>query len=224
MHPTPMRHPSPRPALAVALLVALAVAGAGCSVLPKREPTQVFAPSSGPVVAGADWPTVSWALLVAKPSAGQQIDSERIGVRPGDGAVQVYHAASWSDPATDLVQTALVRGFEDSGKILAVARPGSGVHGDYSLQTEVRSFTSVYEGGTPQAVVEVYARLVHPADGGVVGAQLFREVEPAAGTDVAQVVDAFSRALNRTRDRMIGWTLQTGQAHEARASAAPPKP
>ena len=210
-----MRKPNPSPARAIGLLAALAIVGAGCSVLPERVPTQVFAPTHAPVAVGADWPAVDWALLVAKPSASQQIDSERIGVRPDDAAVQVYQAASWSDPATDLVQTALVRGFQDSGRILAVARPGSGVRGDYSLQTEVRSFTSVYAGGTPQAVVEIHARLVHPADGRVVAAQLFREVEPAAGTDVAQVVGAFSRALDRTRDRMIGWTLTAGQAHAA---------
>jgi cholesterol transport system auxiliary component len=210
-----MRKPNPRNALAFVVLGVVAAAGVGCSVLPKREPTQVFAPVLSPVATAADWPTVSWSLLVTKPNASQQLDSERIGVRPGPGSVQVYNAASWSDPATELIQTALLRGFEDSGKILAVARPGSGVHGDYSLQSEVRSFTSVYQDGRPQAVVEVYARLVHSADGGVVGAQLFREVEPAAGADVAQVVEAFSRALDRSRDRMIGWTLQTGQAHEA---------
>lgn len=204
-----------------AALVLLAAALAGCSVLPKREPTQVYVPAASPVAVGADWPAVRWSLLVAKPGASQQLDTERIAVRPGPGAVQVYQASSWADPATELVQTALVRGFEDSGKILAVARPGSGVHGDYSLQSELRSFTSVYEGGQPQAVVEVYARLVHAADGSVVAAQLFREAEPAAGTEVPQVVEAFGRALDRTRDRMIGWTLATGEAHEARTAKDP---
>ena len=201
-----------------AALVLLGAALAGFSVLPKREPTQVFAPPSSPVTVAADWPTVSWSLLVAKPGASQRLDSERIAVRPDAGAVQVYQAASWVDPAPELLQTALVRGFEDSGRIIAVARPGGGVHGDYALQSEVRNFTSIYEGGQPQAVVEVYAKLVHAADGGVVAAQLFREVEPAGGTDVAQVVQAFGRALDRTRDRMIGWTLAAGQAHEARAN------
>jgi cholesterol transport system auxiliary component len=212
----------PRSSAAALLAIALLASPLpGCGVLPKREPVQVFAPTAAPVAVGSDWPAVSWSLLVAKPSASQQLDSERIAVRPGPGAVQVYQAASWADPAPELLQTALVRGFEDSGKILAIARPGSGVHGDYSLQSEVRSFTSVYEGDQPQAVVEVYARLVHAADGNVVAARLFREAEPAAGTDVPQVVEAFGRALDRTRDGIIGWTLATGQAHEARMAKDP---
>ena len=204
-----------KPIRNAAAAAALALLASGCSVLTEREPTQVFAPSHAPVAVGADWPTVEWSLLVAKPGASQQIDSERIAVRPDTGAVQVYHAASWSDPATELVQTALVRGFEDSGKILAVSRPGSGARGDFSLQSELRNFTSIYEGGRPQAVVELHVRLVRAVDGRVVAAQLFREVEPAADTEVASVVDAFARALDRSRDRVIGWTLAQGQVHAA---------
>ena len=193
---------------------------AACSVLPKREPIQVFALTPSPVDVGAGWPAVTWSLLVGKPGASQQLDTERIAVRPGAGAVQVYQGASWADPATELVQTALVRGFEDSGKILAVARPGAGTRGDYSLQSELRSFTAVYDGERPQAVVELYVRLVRTVDGRVVAAQLFRDVEPAAGEDVGQVVDAFSRALDRSRDRVIGWTLAQGQSHAGALDAA----
>lgn len=206
-----MRKPI-RNTLAAAALVLLAGA---CSVLPKREPIQVFAPTHGPVTVAAEWPTVSWSLLVAEPSGSQQFKSERIAVRPGPGTMQVYQSSSWTDPPTELVQTALVRGFEDSKKILAVSRPGSGARGDYSLQSELRSFTSVYEGGQPQAVVELHVRLVRSVDGRVVAAQLMREAEPAADTEIASVVQAFSRALDRSRDRVIGWTLAQGQAHAA---------
>ena len=207
--------PTPSPSR-LAILAVLVAALAGCSVLPKREPIQVYEPQRTPQQAQADWPSVDWALLVAKPAAGQQLDSERITVRPDAGAVQVYQAAAWSDPAPELLQTALVRGFQDSGRILAVARPGSGVHGDYSLQSDLRAFESVYEGGTPRAVIEIHARLVHPADGSVVAARTFREVEPAAGTEVPEVVAAFSRALDRVRGQVIGWTLVEGQRHRAK--------
>ena len=114
-----------------------------------------------------------------------------------------------------------MRRFEDSGKILAVSRPGSGARGDFSLQSELRNFTSIYDGGQPRAVVELHVRLVRSVDGRVVAAHLFREVEPAAGTEVASVVESFARALDRTRDRMIGWTLATGEAHEARRAKDP---
>ena len=37
----------------------------------------------------------------------QQLDSDRITVRPAPGTIQVYKGASWSDAPPDLVQTAL---------------------------------------------------------------------------------------------------------------------
>lgn len=197
------------PAVMLALL-------AGCSVLPKREPIKIYEPTHSHEPASADWPSVRWSLLVAKPSASQVLDSERISVRPASGSVQVYKAASWSDTAPELVQASLLRSFEESQKILAVARPGSGVHGDYSLQMDLRSFESVYEGATPQAVIEWRLRLVHIVDGGVIAARTLREVEPAASEEVPDVVAAFSRALDRASTETVGWTLAQGEAHEAR--------
>jgi cholesterol transport system auxiliary component len=186
-----------------------------CSILPEREPTQVYEPTFGSAPADPSWPTANWSLIVAKPNASQMLGSDRITVRPSPGAVQVYKSASWTDPVPDMLQTALIRRFEDSAKILSVARPGSGVSGEYQLMTEIRSFDSVYVGGGPQAVIDVYAKLVHTSDGNVVAARSFRESEPAAGTGVEAVVDAFSRALDRTTTQLVGWTLAGGNRHEA---------
>ncbi|OZB72497.1 MAG: hypothetical protein B7X33_01625 [Lysobacterales bacterium 13-68-4] len=36
--------------------------------------------------------------------------------------MEVYRGATWSQPATDMLEDALLRGFEDSGRIGAVAR------------------------------------------------------------------------------------------------------
>ena len=192
---------------------------AGCGILPKREPTQLFEPARPALATHADWPQANWSLLIAKPAAGQLLDNDRIAVRPSPGAISVYKGAAWSDPAPELVQTALLRSFEDSQKILSVSRPGAGVRGEYQLQTDLRTFESIYEGASPQVVVELYAKLIHTADGQVVAARVFRETEPAAGVEVGPVVDAFSRALDRVTGQVTGWTLAEGNRQE-RSSAA----
>ena len=94
-----------------------------------------------------------------------------------------------------------------------------GVRGEYQLQTDLRTFESIYEGASPQVVVELYAKLIHTADGQVVAARVFRETEPAAGVEVGPVVDAFSRALDRVTGQVTGWTLAEGNRQE-RSSAA----
>jgi cholesterol transport system auxiliary component len=196
---------------AVAAAVALTVVAA-CGVIPKREPVAIFEPGRATGAAHAEWPQVQWSLLVAKPAASAMLDSDRIAVRPEAGVITVYKASAWTDPAPELVQSALVRRFEDSGKILSVARPGSGVRGAYTLQTELRVFESVYvSAGRPEAQVEIYAKLVKASTGEVVAARTFRDTEAASSENVGSVVDAFGVALGRATDQIVGWTLASGK-------------
>ncbi len=65
-------------------------------------------------------------------------------------------------------------------------------------------------------MIEVNAKLLHSQDQAVVGSRTFRQVQPAAGTDVALVADAFSQALGTATRDIAGWVLVTGQSHEAR--------
>lgn len=197
--------------------VALAfTALAACGLVPKREPTSLFEPARPANVQAADWPSANWSLLVAKPAASALLDNDRIAVRPSTGEITVYKAAAWTDPAPDLVQSALLRRFEDSGRILTVSRPGAGVRGEFQLQTDLRAFESVYVNGVPQAQVEIYAKLVHTVDGSVVAARSFRHVESAASEGVGAVVDAFGAALGRATGEIAGWTLAAGAQHESR--------
>jgi cholesterol transport system auxiliary component len=208
---------APRALALLALAPALLLAA--CGVIPKREPTAMFEPARAAPVQHADWPVANWSLLVARPIATGMVDSDRIVVRPANGDLTVYKSAAWTGTTPELVQDALLHRFEDSGKILSVARPGSGVRGEYQLQTELREFESVYVGtNAAEARIEIYAKLVHSADGEVVAARSFRETEAAASENIGSVVDAFGLALGRASDQVAGWALQAGNGHEARPS------
>jgi cholesterol transport system auxiliary component len=199
--------------LAALLAVCAAATIAACGVLPKREPTAIFEPARASAAPDAAWPQANWALLVNKPVASALLDNDRIAVRPAEGQITVYKSAAWTDTAPDLVQSALLRRFEDSGRILSVARPGGGVRGDYQLQTELRAFESVYTSpGRPEVRVEIYAKLVSSADGAVVAARAFRQVAEPASEDIGSVADAFGAALSRASDEIVGWTLASGNA------------
>jgi cholesterol transport system auxiliary component len=192
--------------LAAALL---ATSLGACSILGGAEPIRILDPGAK-VAPSADWPQARWSLLVLRPIASQALDTERIVVRPAPGALQVYKGAAWSDTAPDLVQTSLVRAFEDSGRILSVARPGGAVRGDYQLTSELRAFDSIYDGAMPDAVIELHVRLVRVTDGKAVAARTFRVSEGAAGTDIDTVSAAFSRALAKLDGEVVAWTLAEG--------------
>ncbi|WP_273080848.1 ABC-type transport auxiliary lipoprotein family protein [Stenotrophomonas nitritireducens] len=187
---------------------------AGCSVLASgdRHPITIYAPQAR-ISADPSWPQVDWQLAIAKPAAARLVDSPRINVRPTPGELEVYRGATWSQPATDMLEDALLRGFEDSGRIGAVARIATGIRSDYKLAIDLRRFESDYAGNErPAATIELNAKLIHSLDQRVVAARTFLVAEPAADTEVGSVTAAFETALNRTVTDLVGWTLATGQA------------
>lgn len=206
-----------------ALALALALpALAGCALLGASNgpPATLYAPDPR-VPADPAWPTVRWQLALAAPSAASMTDGLRIAVRPTPHELQVYKGAGWAKRPSDMLEDALLRALEDSGRIPAVARRGSGVNADYRLVLDLRRFESDYAGNAvPAAVVEVNAKLLHARDAQVVAARTFVHAAPAASPAVPDVVAAFERSLVAVTGELAGWVLASGEAHE-RAHPAP---
>lgn len=198
-----------RPLLPIALIAALG----GCSLLGSNERSAVTIYS--PVVriqADPSWPTVDWQLVLVKPSAARVVDSPRINVRPTPSELEIYKGASWAQPATDIIEDTLLRGFEDSGRLRGVARTAAGIRADYKLATDIRRFESDYQGqATPTVVIEVNAKLIHTTDQRVVADRTFRQAQPVGSTDVPAVAAAFERGLQQLAQDVVGWTLVNGQ-------------
>lgn len=200
----------PRLLLPAGLMVALGA----CSLLGSNERSAVTIYS--PVVRiqpDAAWPKVDWQLVLVKSTAARVVDSPRINVRPHPGELEVYKGVSWAQPATDMVDDALVRAFEDSGRIAGVARATTGIRADYKLALDVRRFESDYRGqATPTALIEINAKLIHVIDQRVVADRTFRQEQPVPSTSTADVAQAFEKGLQAVTTELVGWTLVTGQA------------
>lgn len=197
----------------IALLPALAFALAGCVLSgPQRDPVTLYAPQ---LAAQPDpsWPHADWQLAVAPVSGTRLVDSARIGVRPVPGELQVYRGAAWAQPATDMVESSVLRALEESGKLAGVGRLATGLRADYRLLMDVRRFEADYGGGSvPAATIEISATLLGNHDQRSVARRTFTRVQPAAATDVASVAHAFDQALAAVSTDIAGWTLVHGQA------------
>lgn len=189
-----------------------------CSILSptQRDPVTVYAPEVR-ITPDPAWPKVDWQLTVLKPSAARVVDSPRINVRPVPGELQVYRGVIWSQSATELVESAVLRTFEDSGRIAAVARPSAGIRADYRLLMDLRRFESDYAGqALPSATIEISAMLMDSRDQRVVASRTFLAQKPAATTDTAQVAAAFEQSLAGITREIVGWTLESGQQDRLR--------
>lgn len=216
-----MTRPRPLHArFARAVLVATLLGAAGCASLlgGGSGDTSIYAPMPAARPDPA-WPSVPWQLILSATSVSPVTDSQRIAVRPRPHELQVYKDASWARRPTDMLEDALLRTLETSGRIGAVARPGMGVDAEYRLVLDLRRFESDYRGAAvPAAVVEVNAKLLHTLDDRVVASRTFVQARPAAGTAVPEVVVAFEQSLADVSHDIAGWLLATGQAHGHRGS------
>lgn len=214
-----------RPVLGLSALL-LAAALGGCALLGggKRPAPTIYAPDPR-VPADPAWPSVDWQLSLSTPTAARMIDSQRIAVRPTPGELQVYKDALWAKTPSEQVTDTVLRALEDSGKVSAVARQGSGIAADYKLVLDLRRYEADYAGNAlPAATIELSAKLMHAPDQDIFAARTFLQARPAATTDVAAVAQAFDGALGAIGRDMVGWILASGDAHARSGERKPARP
>jgi cholesterol transport system auxiliary component len=192
-----MKHSISAPDRRIFLVVTSAFALAGCSGLigPPDAPQVVYllransAPSSGP--------KVGWALAINRPDASDSLDTDRIALMHSDIITDYYAGAVWSDQLPDLVQTALLAGFQGSGRIDAVTRSQDALHADYVLDVDIRDFSAHYSpaGNAPSIVVTLVAQIATAHGRGIVSTVTANQVVPATANSVDAVVTAFNTAM-----------------------------
>ena len=217
MSTTPAHRAGAMRACRTVLGAALVASLAACSILGgSREPVTIYAPDPR-IPADPSWPHAAWQLSIGRPEAARIVDSSRIAVRPSPGELQVYKGAAWAKTPSEQLQDTVLRTLEDSQKIAAVARQGSGIAADYKLEMDLRRYEADYAGGAvPAATIEVNAKLLRSIDQDVVASRTFLQAVPAAGTDTALVAQAFGQALAAIGHDIAGWTLASGNAREQR--------
>lgn len=187
----------------------------GCELIKAaEEPTDLYTitPKS---TFFPDMPSVLWQLSVEVPNAAANINTGRIAIAQSPTSSDYYSKTAWTDRAPLMVQTRIVDSFENSKKIVAVARESIGLIPNYVLQTDLRNFEAMYfYGGNPIAHVRIVAKLVRMPDRQIIGVATFERCVRARADKVPKVVDAFDQALGSVMKRLVAWTL----------AAAPPRP
>ena len=166
---------------------------------------------------------VSWALAIQKPDAPGNLDSARIALARNGAQLDYYANAAWPDRLPDLVQTALLAGFEASGRIDAVSRDDDGLHSDYQLSTDLRDFEARYAtpGGAPNVAVSIIAHIADTKSRKMTASLAVNLTEPASANSVDAVVQALNGALAKAVDQIVQWALTLPPPADAETSRAP---
>lgn len=140
------------------------------------------------------------------------MDADRIALSRSPTTVDYFADAAWTDRAPLMVQSLLVRSFENSGRITAIARESLALRADYILQPELRHFEAEYGAAVvPTAHVEIAIKLVKLPDRAIIGRHTFDATAPAGENQVPAIVDAFNAALHRAVPQIVEWTLASAR-------------
>jgi cholesterol transport system auxiliary component len=190
-------------ALAAALLLG------GCQLInAAEEPTDLYTitPKS---TFEAGMPSVFWQLAVEVPNASAYLNTSRIAIAQSPTSSDYYAKTGWTDRAPLMVQTRIVDSFENSHKIIAVARESIGLRANYVLQSDLRNFEAMYIYGKPPiAHVRIVAKLVRMPDRQIIGVGSFERCVRARADKVPKVVEAFDQAVGSVMKRLVAWTLK----------------
>ena len=193
----------------VAALLCAPLAAACTGIIPGRGAPPKLYSLSPKSTYSPDLPTVSWQLVVEAPVGAETLNTARIALSRDPLTLDYYGNALWSERAPVLVQTLLVESFENTGKIVAVARKTTDLRADYVLKTDLREFQAEYSGsGPPVAHVQINAKLVKMPERTIIAAFKSERRIAATGTEMIDVVYAFDEALGKVLRSIVEWALR----------------
>jgi cholesterol transport system auxiliary component len=167
-----------------------------------------------------DLPRIESQLVIEVPIVSEGLDTHRIALRRSAFTLDYYASARWTERAPRLVQTMLVESFENTSRIVSVARRGTDLRADYTLKTELREFQAEYGAADAPGTVRVRlnAKIVALPRRAIIASVTVERTVDATGTNMEDVVEAFDEALGKVMRSVIEWTLEIVDAHETRAN------
>lgn len=199
--------------------IALAVATlafAGCGGLKRSEPEPVVYVLTPPVAETG--PVLPADLLVLQPVAVPTLATARIATRWPGNRIDYYAGASWSAELGRVVQSALVVGMRDSGRVRSVEADPGRFRATHMLGVEVTHLEADYTAGsTPVARVSMTATLARSPDRKALASWTVTTEQGAAANTLSAVVAALDQAFGQAARDIVMRTADT-------IAAEPPGP
>lgn len=196
------------------LLSALLLLLAGCS-LPGKPPTAVsyyVLTDPGPVQPSPS--THAGTLLLREMEAPPFYQDTALAFSRTPGTRGQYQYAHWSEPVPRRLAWMLRQRLESAAVFAAVAPLGSGVYGDFQLNTRLVDFYHDASQPPGVALMLLEAELVRRADAGLMARRIFVAQVPLQSYDAAGAADALGQAANQVMDELGAWLAQAGRAED----------
>jgi ABC-type uncharacterized transport system auxiliary subunit len=203
------RHPS------VFLICAWLVAG--CGAARPASYYQLTAPSNN----AADPPSDAFPVtIVMGPLTSSHLYREDHIVYSSNGEnMGIYEYQRWAEAPTEMIQDVIFRSLRASGRYRSVHSLRSSVRGDYLLHGHLYDFKEI-AGSSMAARFSLELELRDTKTGDTVWTHVYNHDEPVAGKNVAAVVAALNRNVQRATNEFTASLVQYFSTHPP---ASPPQ-
>lgn len=189
-------------------MIGLALLSGCIDLLPGSGPAAKLYTLSPKSTFSDSLPTVGWQLVVELPIGAETLNTPRIALSRTPLTLDYYGGSRWSERAPVMVQTLLVESFENTGRIVAVARKSTDLRADYVLKTDLREFQAEYEGDGPPIVhVKINAKLIKMPQRVIIASFKSERKIQANGTEVIAIIRAFDKSLGKVLKEVVEWAL-----------------
>jgi ABC-type uncharacterized transport system auxiliary subunit len=176
-----------------ALLVVLAsMMLAGCGASPPIKYYTVSLPAA-PDASRTAYPVT---LLVGRVRAPMILRDDRIVYRSGANELGTYEYRRWAEPPAMMLETSLLRLLRSSGRYQSVSEVTSKARGDFLVRVRLYDFEEV-DSSSIAARLSMEVELVEEKSGKVAWSHFYSHNEPVSEDDVASVVAALNKNLER---------------------------
>lgn len=150
-------------------------------------------------------------LVVALPTAGRELETDRIALLFKGREVRFLAEARWTGSVPHLLQRHIVEAFEASRALAGVSDEVAGIVAHAKLLTDVKMFGLEYasDGATPTACFSANFRLLDLYSGKILAVRSLETRAPAGGREPADLAVACEKALSAALSELTAWTAET---------------
>lgn len=206
------------------ILATAAALAAGCfgGLKNETQAPNIYRLDAPELGAGATLPA-DLSIVVERTSPG--LDGDRIAGRWPGSRLDYLAGARWAGELTQILQSALIESFQDSGRLRSVQGDVGRFRATHALVVDVRRFEADYAGGgLPIAQVEFSAAVGRLSDARVLASFTVSAREEAAENRQTSVVAALESAFARASREMAAKSLTAIEADSAARAAADSPP
>jgi ABC-type uncharacterized transport system auxiliary subunit len=176
------------------LLFAIGCAAIGCGGARPSKYYQLTPPTASPSSSAQDALPVT--LLLGSIYTSHLYREDRIVYSSEAQQMGAYETERWSEPPVEMFRDVLVRKLRSSGRYRDVSTMRSGGRGDFVLRGRLYDFKEV-NGKSLSARLSFELQMQDAKTNGTVWTHVYNYDEPVAGKDVASVVAALDRNVQR---------------------------